>query len=77
MPSRWFPREDLDPQSFAFNILFGGGLEDEVPRKIGADAWFDRTEAHKYDVQEQTFRTSDSEAITLLTISDPQMLEET
>lgn len=76
VPSRWFPREDLDPQSFAFSVLYGKALEDKMPRKIGADAWFDRAEAPRYEVQEQTFRTSDSEVLTLILINDAKMLED-
>lgn len=74
VPSRWFPKDDLDPESFAFNVLYGRGPEDASPRKIGADAWFDRPEAQRYELQEQTFRVSDSEVLTLLSIIDERML---
>ena len=55
--SRWFPRDNLDADSFAFGILHGGWPDDTVPRRIGAEAWFDRWEAQKYEVHEQTVRT--------------------
>jgi hypothetical protein len=76
VPSRWFPRSDLDADSFAFGILYGKKPDDPVPRKIGADAWFDRREAEKYLVHEQTIRTGADEIITLVLISDPDMLED-
>jgi hypothetical protein len=47
-----------------------------MPRKIPADAWFDRSEAGQYDVHEQTIRTGDEEILTLVLIRDPKMLEE-
>jgi hypothetical protein len=56
VPSRCFPRNDLDPESYAFGILFGQQPDDRIPHKIGADAWFDRCEADRYEVQEQTIQ---------------------
>ncbi len=47
-----------------------------MPRKIPADAWFDRSEAQRYDVHEQTIRTGDDEILTLVLMRDPKMLEE-
>jgi IrrE N-terminal-like domain len=76
VPSRWFPKDDLDADSFAFAVLFGRNLDDSIPRKIGADAWFDRWEAPNYMVQEQTVRTGADEILTLILIIDHNMLED-
>ena len=76
VPARWFPKDDLDADSFAFGILFGKSPDDPTPRKIGADAWFDRRDADKYMVHEQTIRSASDEILTLVLISDPEMLEE-
>ena len=57
-------------------MLFGNKPDDPIPRKIGADAWFDRREAERFEVHEQTFRTGPDEILTLVLISDPQMLIE-
>lgn len=76
VPDRWFPQEQLDHESYAFGILFGRQANDPYPRKIGADAWFDRDEAGRYEVQEQTIRTADDEILTLVIIHDPNMLED-
>jgi IrrE N-terminal-like domain len=76
VPDRWFPQDDLDAESFAFGVLFGNQPNDPMPRKIGADAWFDRRDADRYEVQEQTFRTGDDEILTLVLIRDNAMLEE-
>ena len=74
VPDRWFPRDDLAPDGFAINVLFGGAQEDRFPRKIGADAWFDRWEAERYEVYEQTIRISADETLTLVRIDDDAML---
>ena len=76
VPSRWFPRDELDPESFAFCVLYGGKADDPMPRKIGADAWFDRWEAANHEVHEQTIRTGEDETLTLVLISDPRMLDD-
>lgn len=72
--SRWFPRKDLDAESFAFDTLFGNGPEQTRPRIIGADAWFDRHDAHRYEILEQSIRTNVDEILTLLLITDDGML---
>jgi len=74
VPERWFPRSDLAADSFAFNVLHAGAEEDSYPRKIGADAWFDRWEADRYEVHEQTIRTAADEVLTLVRIDDDAML---
>jgi hypothetical protein len=76
VPSRWFPRNDIDADSFAFSVLYGNKPNDPVPRKIDADAWFDRRDAGKFTIYEQTVRSGTDEILTLLLISDPEMLEE-
>jgi len=72
--SHWFPQDDLDADSFAFDVLFGGKTDCPSPRKIGADAWFDRRGADQYELREQTIRTGDDEILTLLLIDEERML---
>jgi hypothetical protein len=62
MPERW--------------VLFGGNPDDSAPRKIDADASFDRFDASKYSIHEQTMRSGPDEILTLLTITDDRMLED-
>ncbi len=76
VPPRWFPRDELDPESFAFGVLYGVKTDDPMPRKIGAEAWFDRGEAANHEVHEQTVRTGQDEILTLLLITEPRMLED-
>jgi hypothetical protein len=47
-----------------------------MPRKIGAEAWFDRREAANHEVHEQTIRIGEDEILTLILVSDPHMLDE-
>lgn len=74
VPDRWFPRDDLAAEGFAIAVLFGGAAEDRFPRRIGADAWFDRFDAERYEVHEQTIRIGDDEILTLVRIDDDRML---
>lgn len=76
VPERWFPQLELDRDSFAFDILFGKKTDDSIPRKIGADAWFDRDEAKYYEVYEQTIRADNDRILTLVTLSQSRMLED-
>jgi len=70
VPGWWFPRDDLDPESFSFEMLFGGAAESSFPRKIGADAWFEFRHAGRYEVQEQSFLLPNDEVLTVLLLPD-------
>lgn len=72
VPERWFPRDELDPESYAFDVLFGRNLRTRAV-KIGADAWFDRRDAARYEIYEQSVRSGE-EVLTILTIEDEEML---
>jgi uncharacterized protein DUF955 len=76
VPRKWFPQSDIDAHSFAFGVQFGGKADDPFPRKIGADAWFDRHDAERFEIHEQTIRISSVETLTLLLIGDLKMLED-
>lgn len=76
VPDRWFPQDHLDRESYAFEALFGSKVEQSHPRKIGADAWFDRTEAQQYEIFEHTFPLPNNKILSLLTFTDAEMMEE-
>ena len=76
VPPKWFPQDNLDADSFAFDVLFGKKPDDAAPRRIGADAWFDRREAERFEVHEQSCRTGSDEILTLVLISDGGMLDD-
>jgi Zn-dependent peptidase ImmA (M78 family) len=70
LPGWWFPKDDLDPESIAFEMLFGGAAESRFPRKIDADAWFDFRNAERFEIQEQSFLLPNEEVLTLLILPD-------
>jgi len=74
--SRWFPKDELDAESSAIDTMFGQSEGDKFPRLIGADAWFDRSEARRYELYEQAKRTTEDEILVLLTIKDDGMIDE-
>jgi hypothetical protein len=75
VPERWFPKKELDSDSYAFDVLFGS-RGDHKPVKMGADAWFDRYDAERYELLEQTVRISDAEVLTMLLLQEDEMLRE-
>jgi hypothetical protein len=76
VPTMWFPQDALDVDSFAFEVLFNNKPDDLMPRKVGANAWFDRWEAERYEILEQSCRIGSAEVLTILLISDRRMLDD-
>lgn len=75
VPEKWFPRKKLDQESYVYDVQFGA--EKECKRGlISADAWFDRDDAHKYEVCEEAIKTPNNETLTLITFRNDGMLEE-
>ncbi|NIJ35997.1 hypothetical protein FHR22_000646 [Sphingopyxis panaciterrae] len=74
VPDHWFPKNDLDPESAAMDILFGG-IERAVPTIIGADAWFDRWNADRFELREECVKAFGNDVLALLTLTDARMLE--
>jgi Zn-dependent peptidase ImmA (M78 family) len=62
----WFPVKVLDRQTFAADMLFNGATEENFPRKMPADAWFDFKGADRFEVTEQSFPLPDEEILTVL-----------
>ena len=75
VPERWFPRRDLDPESYAMEVLFGDPHKSRRVR-IGADAWFERRDAERFEIFEQTVQIGGNEVLSLLVINDDEMLED-
>jgi hypothetical protein len=78
IPDRWFPRAELQSESSAMDILFGQRASATLSRLscVSAEAWFDRHDAHRYELLEQTLRVGASEILSLLIFEDEEMLEE-
>lgn len=73
IPAWWFPRDELDHESFAFDLLFGTASESSYPRKVGGDAWFDFQGVDRFEILEQSFRLPNEEVLTLLILTDDAM----
>ena len=78
VPERWFPRNQLQSESSAMDVLFGKKTSTQVSRLrcVSAEAWFDRHDSHRYELLEQSFKVNASEILSLLIIEDEEMLEE-
>jgi Zn-dependent peptidase ImmA (M78 family) len=79
VPYRWFPRQDLQAESAAMDVLFDPKKASKTISRlkcVSAEAWFDCYEAQRYEVLEQTFRVGPSEILTVLVFEDDEMLEE-
>jgi len=78
VPDRWFPRNELQPESSAMDILFGQRTSAQISRLscVSAEAWFDCYDSHKYELLEQTIKVGTSEILSLLVFDDEEMLEE-
>ncbi len=76
VPERWFPQSQLDSDSFAYDVQFGSEPDGTRLRKIDADAWFDRRDAGRFELLEQTITVGPDETLTLLVFTDEEMLDE-
>jgi hypothetical protein len=74
IPTKWFPRDEVSPDSSAFSMLFGAKTESSMPRPVKATAWFSRNDAGGLMMQEQTFGLPNNEVMTILTFTDRKML---
>lgn len=74
IPGYWFPKIELDADSFALDLLHNADADDQrFPRKMGADAWFDNRASDRYEITEQSFRVPGEGVITILNLH-PDML---
>lgn len=75
VPERWFPGTEPDPESAAFEVLHGSQTRSRRTL-VGADAWFDRRGAERYELYEQSVQIVPGEVLTLLVLRSAEMLEE-
>jgi hypothetical protein len=73
IPDHWFPRDDLDPESAAMDVLYGK-TDRMRPTIIGADAWFDRRGADRFELTEECIKGFGGDVLALLTLKDQAML---
>lgn len=78
VPQRWFPRNELAPESKAMDVLYGQ-VSKSQQRSVRADAWFDGCDACRYEILEQSIKVPSNDGggiLTLLVFNDRRMLEE-
>lgn len=75
IPEHWFPRDELAAESSALDVLYGKRRSNHRSR-VRADAWFERRNASRFEIYEQTFRISSDEILTMLVFADEEMLED-
>jgi Zn-dependent peptidase ImmA (M78 family) len=56
----WFPKDSPDPEAFAFDLSFDASKTPSGPRKVGAQAWFDRWNAQQFDIIEDSVRSGEN-----------------
>ncbi len=71
--SEWFPKESPDPDSFAFDLSFDVGKAAAGARKVPASSWFDRWNADRLELLEDSIRVGDF-VYTLLTLDAKEFL---
>lgn len=72
VPSRWYPVDQLDPDTYAADVL--AGKRDRTHMSpIGADAWFDADDIGEYEVKEQSMRLADGKVLVILRITEEAM----
>jgi hypothetical protein len=75
VPRTWSPKVEIDQASPGFGMLFQNRLNQPTPRRVSANAWFDRRDADRFDVWEQSFKIIEGEVLTILTFKDPKMFD--
>jgi len=75
VPERWFPQEQLDARSHAMDVLYDKGGQ-HSPQLVNAGVWFDRYDASRYRLYEQSIKLVEGEGLTLLVPKDAEMLED-
>ena len=70
----WFPKDRLDVESGAYDILFGSAQDDRFMSTVEGDTWFDVEWADQIELGEQSFRTQENEVVSLLIARSHRML---
>lgn len=69
VPRRWWLKQQLDEDSFAYDLLFMG-KQPSAARKQSADVWFDNNDAENYEVSEHCIQCKSGEVMVLIYLSD-------
>lgn len=74
VPKRWWLRNQLDDDSFAYDVLYAGKLCNRLGKQPG-ETWFENDDADQYEVLEQSMPSSNGQVLVLLYLNDLEMFE--
>lgn len=73
VPARWYLKDHLDEDSFAYDLLNSGKIQTGL-RKSSADTWFTNADGDDYELREHSVGGYGGEILTLL-LPDNTMLD--
>ena len=76
VPRTWSPRTEIDQASQGFAMLFQDRPNQPTAKRVSAYAWFDRRDAERFEIWEQSFRIVEGEVLTILTFKDVKMFDD-
>ena len=74
VPRRWYLKEKVDEDSFAYDLLFSG-KECRALGKQPAETWFTNDDAGRYEVLEQCVSLPREAVLVLLYLANSEMLD--
>lgn len=74
IPKRWWFRNTLDDDSFAYDLVTKG-VEPAAPRKQPAEVWFENDDADQYEVLEHCVPYINGDILVILYLTDSKMLD--
>ena len=74
IPERWFPRDRMDRNDHAIQVL-SGKTKHSGRVLVRSECWFDRWDAEGYELYEETYRITENEILTFLIFEDDDMLD--
>jgi len=72
VPGRWYLKDRLDEDSFAYELLSSGKTQAGL-RKSSADTWFTNADGDDYELREHSVEGYGGEILTLLLPDDPML----
>lgn len=72
VPRRWYLKDQLDEDSFAYELLFSGKSHPGL-RKSGADTWFTNGDGGDYELREHSVFGRAGEVLTLILPNDDML----
>lgn len=71
VPARWRPKERLDKDTFAYDFLQGGKASGSG--KQSAEAWFENSDADRYEIMEECIPYRPGQVLVLLYLPDEML----